>query len=55
MAPVITGANGRFVIDALPVSETVALVLQGTGSPVNITYRPDYLTPVNTVTLSLAG
>jgi hypothetical protein len=55
LAPVITGANGRFAIDALPVTETVNLVLQGAGSPVNITYRPDYLTPVNTVTLSLAG
>lgn len=55
LAPVMTGANGRFVINALPVTETVALVLQGTGSPVNITYRPDYLTPVNTVTFSLAG
>lgn len=55
LAPVLTGANGRFAIDALPITETVALVLQGAGSPVNITYRPDYLTPVNTVTLSLAG
>ena len=55
LAPVMTGANGRFAIDTLPVTETVNLVLQGTGAPVNITYRPDYLTPVNTVTLSLAG
>lgn len=55
LAPVMTGANGRFVINALPVAETVSLVLQGAGSPVNITYRPDYLTPVNTVTFSLAG
>lgn len=55
LAPVLTGANGRFAIDALPVTETVALVLQGTGAPVNISYRPDYLTPVNTATFSLAG
>lgn len=55
LAPVMTGANGRFVINALPVTETVALELKGTGSPVNITYRPDYLTPVNTVTFLLAG
>jgi hypothetical protein len=55
LAPVLTGANGRFAIDALPVTETVDLVLQGTGQPVNVTFRPDYLTPVNTVTLSLAG
>ena len=55
LAPVLTGANGRFAIEALPVTETVDLVLQGTGSPVNITFRPDYLTPVNTVSLSLTG
>ena len=55
LAPVLTGTNGRFAIDALPISETVDLVLQGTGQPVTVPFRPDYLTPVNTVSLSLAG
>ena len=55
LAPVLTGANGRFAIDALPVTDSVDLVLQGAGQPVTVPFRPDYLTPVNTVTLSLAG
>lgn len=55
LAPVMTGANGRFAIDALPITETVDLVLQGAGQPVIVPFRPDYLTPVNTVSLSLAG
>jgi hypothetical protein len=55
LAPVLTGANGRFAIDSLPITESVDLVLQGAGQPVTVPFRPDYLTPVNTVTLSLAG
>lgn len=50
---VLTAANGRFTIAALPVVETMDIQLQGAGPAVTVPFRPDYEIPVNTITLSL--
>lgn len=50
---VLTAANGRFAIAALPVAETVEIQLEGAGPPITVPFRPDYEIPVNTITLSL--
>ncbi|MGV8937568.1 MAG: hypothetical protein ACOH2J_10625 [Allorhizobium sp.] len=52
---VISGANGRFAIDALPVTETVSIELEGAGPVETVDFRPDYEIPVNTITLSLGS
>jgi hypothetical protein len=52
---VLTAANGRFAINALPVTEAVSIQLEGTGPIETVTFRPDYELPVNTITLSLGS
>ncbi len=52
---VLTAANGRFAINALPVTETVSIQLEGTGPIETVVFRPDYDLPVNTITLSLGS
>lgn len=52
---VISGANGRFAIDALPVTEIVSIELEGAGPVETVDFRPDYEIPVNTITLSLGS
>jgi len=52
---VLTGANGRFVVTALPITETVDIELEGTGPVETVVFRPDYDIPVNTITLSLGS
>ncbi len=52
---VLSAANGRFVINALPVVETVSIKLEGTGPIETVVFRPDYDIPVNTITLSLGS
>jgi len=52
---VVTGANGRFAIDALPVTDIVSIELEGAGPVETVDFRPDYEIPVNTITLSLGS
>lgn len=52
---VLTAANGRFVVTALPVTETVEIELEGAGPVETVVFRPDYDIPVNTITLSLGS
>jgi hypothetical protein len=52
--PVVTGADGRFFLPALPVLAVVTLTLTGPeGGPTQVLFRPDYDRPVDVVTLSL--
>lgn len=52
---VLSAANGRFAITALPVTETVSIQMEGTGPIETFVFRPDYDIPVNTITLSLGS
>ena len=52
---VVTAADGRFSIPDLPVTETVSIEVEGTGSSEIVIFRPNYAIPVNTITLSLGS
>jgi hypothetical protein len=47
-ASTTTDINGRFRIDALPVAETVSIAFSDGTDTVTVSYRPDFLAPVNT-------
>jgi hypothetical protein len=51
--PVVTGADGRFFLPALPVRAVLTLTLTEHGAGTDVRLRPDYDRPVNVVTLSL--
>src|SRR5690606_35490600 len=53
LAPVISDAQGRFRIDALPVAESVTLQLEGSDSTIH--HVIDYTPPFNTRIFSLSG
>lgn len=53
LAPVISDAQGRFRIDALPVAEAVTLQVEGSDSTIH--HVIDYTTPFNTRIISLNG
>ena len=52
-APVVTGPDGRFIIPALPVAESLTLTFDDAGAETDVVLRPDYDRHAMSVTFSV--